>query len=155
MPALQVRDFPDDLYEELREYAASNHRSIAQQTIACVENELRRSKALKASGIEQEDGQGRVIELIPANVREAAERARVVDPFAWLDAFGLESEEAVGARNEKRERLRRNLAELQKHWKGPVPSTQEIVEMIREDRDGNHGHIVFGVDDIDESEAVG
>ena len=33
MPALQVRDFPDDLYEQLKAYAASQHRSIAQQTI--------------------------------------------------------------------------------------------------------------------------
>ena len=26
MPALQVRDFPDDLYEQLKAYAASQHR---------------------------------------------------------------------------------------------------------------------------------
>ena len=26
MPALQVRDFPNELYEQLREYAAANHR---------------------------------------------------------------------------------------------------------------------------------
>ena len=37
MPALQVRDFPEELYEQLREYAAANHRSMAQQTIIAVE----------------------------------------------------------------------------------------------------------------------
>ena len=37
MPALQVRDFPATLYDELKEYAARNHRSIAQQTIIAVE----------------------------------------------------------------------------------------------------------------------
>lgn len=36
MPALQVRDFPSPLYEDLREYAAANHRSMAQQTIEAV-----------------------------------------------------------------------------------------------------------------------
>ncbi len=36
MTALQVREFPTELYEELREYAAANHRSMAQQTIAAV-----------------------------------------------------------------------------------------------------------------------
>lgn len=41
MPALQVRDFPEELYEELREYAVRNHRSIAQQTIEAVELMLR------------------------------------------------------------------------------------------------------------------
>lgn len=33
MPALQVKDFPDDLYEELRECAVEECRSVSQQTI--------------------------------------------------------------------------------------------------------------------------
>lgn len=37
MPALQVRDFPDPLYEDLREYAARHHRSMAQQTVDAVD----------------------------------------------------------------------------------------------------------------------
>ncbi|MFR7404423.1 MAG: hypothetical protein ACLUW6_07415 [Coriobacteriaceae bacterium] len=40
MPALQVRDFPATLYDELKECAARNHRSIAQQTIIAVEEML-------------------------------------------------------------------------------------------------------------------
>ena len=37
MPALQVRDFPEDLYEKLKMLAAREHRSVAQQTIVAVE----------------------------------------------------------------------------------------------------------------------
>ena len=37
MPALQVRDFPEDLYEKLKEVAARERRSVAQQTIVAVE----------------------------------------------------------------------------------------------------------------------
>lgn len=37
MPALQVKDFPDDLYAKLKECAARNHRSMSQQTVAYVE----------------------------------------------------------------------------------------------------------------------
>ena len=37
MPALQVREFPAGLYEELREFAAANHRSMAQQTVCAVD----------------------------------------------------------------------------------------------------------------------
>lgn len=37
MPALQVRDFPDALYEDLREYAVRHHRSMAQQTVDAVD----------------------------------------------------------------------------------------------------------------------
>lgn len=40
MPALQVRDFPEDTYQRLKEYAASQHRSIAQQTIVAVNRML-------------------------------------------------------------------------------------------------------------------
>ena len=40
MPALQVRDFPDDLYERLKACAALEHRSVAQQTVALVEEGL-------------------------------------------------------------------------------------------------------------------
>jgi plasmid stability protein len=40
MPALQVREFPIDLYEELRVYAAQENRSIAQQTIVAVREYL-------------------------------------------------------------------------------------------------------------------
>lgn len=36
MPALQVKDFPDDLYAKLKECAARNHRSMSQQTVAYV-----------------------------------------------------------------------------------------------------------------------
>ena len=41
MPALQVRDCPDDLYEKLRLCAASEDRSMAQQTLHIVREYLR------------------------------------------------------------------------------------------------------------------
>lgn len=44
MPALQVRDFPQDLYDRLQAQAKLEHRSIAQQTIASVERDLDRVK---------------------------------------------------------------------------------------------------------------
>ncbi len=42
MPALQVRDFPEELYEQLKEAARREHRSIAQQTIHLVDCGLNR-----------------------------------------------------------------------------------------------------------------
>lgn len=49
MPALQVRDFPAPLYEELRSFADANHRSMAQQVIVAVEDMLVRGSAGPAS----------------------------------------------------------------------------------------------------------
>ena len=103
MPALQVRDFPQDLYDELRDYAERNHRSIAQQTIACVESEIRRSKAMAERGAEN----GYTEKSIPAAIHEAAMRARSVDPFEWTGAFQVEGEEAREARSAKWEELRK------------------------------------------------
>lgn len=40
MPVLQVRDFPEELYERLRLCAEANRRSIAQQTVVAVEQML-------------------------------------------------------------------------------------------------------------------
>ena len=40
MPALQVKDFPSDLYEELRECAVAQDRSISQQTVRIVREYL-------------------------------------------------------------------------------------------------------------------
>ena len=50
MPALQVRDFPDDLYEKLKELAAREHRSVAQQTIVAVEAMVSGESAARAEG---------------------------------------------------------------------------------------------------------
>ena len=40
MPALQVRDLPEDTYERLVRCASEEHRSLAQQTIAILESYL-------------------------------------------------------------------------------------------------------------------
>jgi plasmid stability protein len=40
MPLLQVRDFPEDLYEKLALVAAADNRSIAQETIVLMRNVL-------------------------------------------------------------------------------------------------------------------
>ena len=41
MPALQVKDFPAELYEELRACAAAEDRSISQQTVRILREYLR------------------------------------------------------------------------------------------------------------------
>jgi hypothetical protein len=40
MPLLQVRDFPADIYEEIKFKAKSQHRTIAQQTIVLIKDGL-------------------------------------------------------------------------------------------------------------------
>jgi hypothetical protein len=40
MPLLQVRDFPEDIYEEITFEARRQHRTIAQQTIILIKQGL-------------------------------------------------------------------------------------------------------------------
>lgn len=40
MPLVQVRDFPDALYEKLQRAASAEHRSVPQQVVAFVEHSL-------------------------------------------------------------------------------------------------------------------
>ena len=142
MPALQVRDFPQDLYDELRDYAERNHRSIAQQTIACVESEIRRSKAMAERGAEN----GYTEKSIPAAIHEAAMRARSVDPFGWVGAFQVEGEEAREARSAKWEELRKLFADLAGRWSGPLPACDELAQAVRGERDARTDSIMMNVE---------
>lgn len=40
MPALQVRDLPQDLYDKLKARAEREHRSLAQETIVAIERHV-------------------------------------------------------------------------------------------------------------------
>ena len=142
MPALQVRDFPQDLYDELRVYAERNHRSIAQQTIACVESEIRRSKAM-AEG-EAEGGCTGI--AIPPAIHEAAMGARGVDPFGWAGVFQVEGEEAREARSAKWKELRKLFADLAERWNGPLPTCDELAQAVRDDRDARTDSIMMNVE---------
>ena len=127
MPALQVRDFPDELYERLRVFAAANHRSIAQQTISCVESTL--SQCGQSSDVD-----------IPPNVKDASRRARAVDPCA----SALETEPSAATH----ERLARRRAAFEAasaiSWRGEKPTPDEIAHMVREERESRGGLLAVG-----------
>ena len=113
MPALQVRDFPDDLYEKLKACAAMEHRSVAQQTVALVE------EGLSARGA--------------SHYWDGAELRRL-RPEPQI--FDFDTEAARAARIEKRKAL---FAEFEKLPKFTVPdtfpSTAELIRQGREERD--------------------
>ena len=116
MPALQVRDFPDELYEQLKAYAANQHRSVAQQTIVAVEQMLEAADA-------QHYWDGRELHRLERRPR-------------YLD-FDTEAERA--ARIEKRKKL---FAEIEKLPKVEVPADfPDTVELIRQGREERDAYI--------------
>ena len=116
MPPLQVRDFPKDLYEQLREYAAANHRSIAQQTIVAVDQMINGAKQSQPSPAEP-------ILDFDTEVQRQARREKYCEILKHME--------------ETNQRI------LERRGGVPVP-TDLATKWIREDRDGNHGHpLVF------------
>ena len=134
MPALQVREFPDELYDRLRAYAAKNHRSIAQQTVACVESDLLRQKA-HDDAVRVDDAE---IE-IPPNVREASARARFVNPWATT-ALDVEPQGVINARRERLMKVKEEAVKI--NWKGPAQEPIDIVRMVREERESRASHVI-------------
>lgn len=121
MPALQVRDFPAGLYEELKECAALNHRSIAQQTVIAVEEML-------AAFSDDVDDCRRSME-IPAGSHDG-------DGGVWVLPQSRATQRSFAprkARSEKREELFREFDEIR--WGKPSVSTEDVVSMVREGRD--------------------
>lgn len=112
MPALQVRDFPDELYEQLKAYAASQHRSVAQQTIVAVEQMLEAADA-------QHYWDGRELHRLERRPR-------------YLD---YDTEEERAARIEKRKKLFAEIAKNKANYPDDMPSAVEMVHEGRRERD--------------------
>lgn len=146
MPALQVRDFPQELYDELREYAAQNHRSIAQQTIACVESEIRRSKAAAGQDGASDSLADPADIPIPPAVRDAAARARDVGAYGWAGVFQVETEQERENRRMRWQELRGRFADVAERWNGPVPSCEDIAQMVHDGRDERADRIMMNVE---------
>ncbi len=75
MPALQVRDFPPDLYAQLKERAELEHRSIAQQTVVAVESYLHQTGTQERKPFTLVQGEG---------LTRAQKRQRVYDKIDGL-----------------------------------------------------------------------
>lgn len=134
MPALQVRDFPATLYDELKEYAARNHRSIAQQTIIAVEEMLSGagSSALFDGACGYRPSQTFRSDAVP--VRSFEER--------W--PFKHTVDEACV------QRRRQIFADFDTiDWKGTPSAPEDIVAFVNEGRDDRTERIIASVESPD------
>lgn len=111
MPALQVKDFPEDLYEELRQTAAEDCRSVSQQTVYILREYLRYRDAF-----------------------EAVKHAKWALPLA-TDLLPASEEAERRARAERRRKVFERI-----HERGPIeapeglPDAAELVRSMRDER---------------------
>jgi hypothetical protein len=80
MPALQVRDFPADLYGELKERAKRESRSLSQQTIVAVREHLAASQSQAAGPFARIEDEKQRRERREALFAEMDQRPKVVLP---------------------------------------------------------------------------
>jgi hypothetical protein len=81
MPLLQVRDFPDDVYEEITFEAHRQNRTIAQQTVILIKkglgeeisNKERRRRALERTFSRDVPQNAKTVDYVPF-VREDRDR---------------------------------------------------------------------------------
>lgn len=132
MPALQVRDFPEDLYEELKKCAEREHRSIAQQAAYILSRYLRLYRSVPGF----DDG--------PVPVRFACANPALLESGAY-EPFepgteGYFTEEDLARREVRQKRRRELLERIHSRPQTPVPEDfPSAVELIRQDRDGHAG----------------
>ena len=116
MPSVQVKDFPADLYDQLKSYAELNHRSMAQQLIVAAE------QMLANTAVDSQASRKRAGASWPIEADDEANRlARIAKRqalFAHIDASN---------KNARR----------RKTWGF---GNLDPVALIREDRDGEGRH---------------
>lgn len=121
MPALQVREFPEGLYAKLKDLAALQHRSVAQQTIVAVEQMVD------------------ACELDVQN-QQAKRRVHAVPTQCSYEPIGNEPDIERENRIEKRKKLFAEFDAVE--WIGPKPSADEMVQMVHEGRDERDARVL-------------
>ena len=75
MPLLQVRDFPEDIYEEITFEAKRQNRTIAQQTIVLIKKGLDEE-------ISNKERIRQVLERV--NSRDIPDSVKAIDHVKWI-----------------------------------------------------------------------
>ena len=115
MPALQVKDFPSDLYDDLRACAMVQDRNISQQTVHVLREYLRAYK----------QGGGSVTWVV---------RPVVEQPEAHLRAKSR-AEETPEERTERRKRVFERIHAMPKiEIPDDFPEPAELIRQMREER---------------------
>lgn len=106
MPALQVRDLPQDLYDKLKARAEREHRSLAQETIVAIERHVD-----SATRPDEMPARFRLVDEEAERQARIARRRRVLEEIAAMppsivpDDFPSPAELIREGRRERDDRL--------------------------------------------------
>ena len=130
MPPLQVRDLPQEIYEQFKQIAELEHRSLAQQTIVALEYYL----------ASHEIRDGKVVE-------KGADRAK--QPFVPFEKDGITyMVDPNETPEERKARVNALFDRIRSRKPLPVlPGYESIADMIREEREARTDRILKAVEE--------
>ena len=129
MPALQVRELPDEIYERLKAVAEAEHRSLAQQTIVALEHFLDTHEIID----------GKVVAKVPTTAPAIAVASAAPQPFVPFERDGItymtDPNETPEQRKARVDAIFERIAELPKiEVPDDFPSTAELIRQGWEER---------------------
>ncbi len=129
MPPLQVRDLPQDLYEQFKRITELEHRSLAQQTIVALEYYLENHEVRN----------GKVVEKGPA----------APAPFVPFERDGVTyMVDPNETPEQRRARLDALFERIRSRTLLPVPEGYEsIADMLRQEREARTDRILEAVEE--------
>lgn len=86
MPALQIKDCPQDTYEQLKLVAAAENRSISQQMLTILQEYLKNRSSFRSS---EESWRDIWVPEERSGVDYVAKRKRAIERLNELPRFGL------------------------------------------------------------------
>lgn len=130
MPALQVRDFPDDLYQQLKTSAKREHRSLAQQATSLIE---------------------RGLSLVECNPVQESLQSRTTIPYRLRS----NAPEEIERRIEKRKALFARIDEMnaRRDKTHPRLTDEEIASLVREGRADHRDDFAAIVEELEDDRA--
>ena len=139
MPALQVRDLPQDTYERLVRCAADEHRSLTQQTVAILESYLmQRDKGFRTEANEPVDTE------LASDPRDSDRSTKAVQadgalPFTSFSSHGItylaNPEETKEQRALRKQRILDNIAQSARaDVYRNLPLASDVIKEMRADR---------------------
>lgn len=130
MPAVQVRDFPEDLYERFKAQAERDHRSVAAELIYAAELVLEQA--------EREKTASKAVETLTASssLREQRQRHDTLTVEDIVMGRYIETPEEKEARIKRRRAVYAEIEELAKTLPKDLPDPVELIREMREERDG-------------------
>lgn len=142
MPSLQIRDVPEDIYAAYKKCCAQDDRSMSQQTLRLIKTYLAAKGCIEGSDASADGDACDHAEACRISTPTLTQDPSRISGSHWGNSVYNPMADIIG--REERIAKRKALFEhIDQQDFGPLklpPGYESIADLIREDRDTDHGH---------------